>query len=130
MTTPPNDGSGVADYRCSFCGDDLAMSGSHYHCGRCHDPKPTSMQGHHLRFDDGEWGFFCDEANLGKTWGRGAATVDASRIRPPHKTASDGWPYFEANGRPRHVCAVDGDPCHACDAEREAQQKTASGSES
>jgi hypothetical protein len=29
---------------CTVC--EQKVSGSHYHCGQCHDPRPTSMYGH------------------------------------------------------------------------------------
>lgn len=67
---------------CADCGDDYGpQDGSHYHCGRCHDSKPTSMLGHHVKFEDG-WGFYCDEANLGKSMGFNRV-VTQDDIRPP-----------------------------------------------
>lgn len=30
---------------CDYC--DEWLGGSHYHCGNCFDPKPTSMLGHY-----------------------------------------------------------------------------------
>lgn len=34
----------AGEHFCETCND--YVSGSHYHCGRCNDPKPTSMLGH------------------------------------------------------------------------------------
>lgn len=54
---------------CDICEEPVGLE-SHYHCGNCHDPKPTSMMGHYTNHvgygNDGkiisldEWGFACD----------------------------------------------------------------------
>lgn len=34
-----------SSFNCDYC--DENYGGSHYHCGNCFDPKPTSMLGHY-----------------------------------------------------------------------------------
>ncbi len=64
--------------------------GSHYHCGRCMDPEPTSMLGHNVKFADGERGFTCDEANLGRELSFFGLRVRPDQIRPAAKEEIDG----------------------------------------
>lgn len=94
--------SRVPYIRCPMCKDrrccDQDFGGSHYHCGRCNDPKPTSMQGHYLRFDDGTWGFHCDPAHLGKSYFDGTRSVTDDDVRPAHSDIEP--PLLAGDSRP------------------------------
>lgn len=66
-------------YYCEDCNQEIG-SESHYHCGRCHHPRPTSMIGHYCKFDDGSDGLICEPENLGKTRFNGRITVTEDDI--------------------------------------------------